>query len=255
MPEQKLTPEEISKVVDKIRKRYDEYIYKYFKPKLLKYAFEDSYIQAIKSGVDISSFLMAEISAVEELIRREEEKIVSDEPEAPPKETIRQKVERIVEEQKQRIRKYPEADFHPAASEELRSLLGAMGELEERYWEMLAYFLRETAYFRSSLSMVTLEGRLRHLASKGSEGVPSGLSRYMYHANRFPRNSLAIDREEKEYILECAFFLHDVDEILERVETNYPQLEASSRQGLKEIRDHVLGMIQDFRLKDFKRRK
>jgi len=250
----KLTPNEISRAVEKIRRRYDEYIYKYFKPRTIKNAFEDRYIEAIKASTDISNFLMAEISAVEELIRREEERVGSGHPEEPAPESVTERVERMVEENLARMRKYPEVPFHPVASEELRRLLGAMCRLEEKHWEVLTTCLRNTAYYRSSLTMLNLEGKLRHLAARGSDGVPSGLSRYMYHANRFPRNYLAIDREEKEYILESAFLLHDLGEILERVDANYPQLEEGSRSGLREIQAFIQGIIRDFRLKEFKRK-
>jgi len=250
----KLTPNEISRTVEKIRSRYDEYIYKYFKPRTIKNAFEDRYIEAIKTSTDISNFLMAEISAVEELLRREEERLNPGQPEEPAKESVTDRVERIVEQNLARTRKYPEVPFHPVASEELRRLLGAMCRLEEKHWEVLTACLRNTAYYRSSLTMLNLEGKLRHLAARGSDGVPSGLSRYMYHANRFPRNYLAIDREEKEYILESAFLLHELGEILERVEANYPQLEEGSRSGLEEIQAYIQGIIRDFRLKEFKRR-
>jgi hypothetical protein len=250
----KLTPNEISRAVEKIRRRYDEYIYKYFKPRSIKIAFEDRYIEAIKASTDISNFLMAEISAVEELIRREEEKVGSGQAEEPAPESVTERVERVVEENLARMRKYPEVPFHPVASEELRRLLGAMCQLEEKHWEVLTACLRNTAYYRSSLTMLNLEGKLRHLAARGSDGVPSGLSRYMYHANRFPRNYLAIDREEKEYILESAFLLHDLGELLERVDTNYPQLDEGSRSGLQAIHAYIQGVIRDFRLKEFKRR-
>lgn len=250
----KLTPTEISRAVEKIRRRYDEYIYKFFKPKTVKYAFEDRYIEALKASVDISSFLMAEISAVEELLRREEQRVASGQAGEPGGETVAERVDRIVQENLEKVRKYPEAAFHPVASEELRRLLGAMGRLEAKHWEILAHCLRDTAYYRSSLTMVNLEGKLRHLAARGSDGVPSGLSRYFYHANRFPRDYLAIDREEKDYILECAFFLHDLNDILERVAANYPQLDPGSRAGLREVQEYIQGMLRDFRLKEFRRK-
>jgi hypothetical protein len=250
----KLTPNEISRAVEKIRRRYDEYIYKYFKPRTIKNAFEDRYIEAIKASTDISNFLMAEISAVEELIRREEERVGSGQAEEPAPESVTERVERIVEENLARMRKYPEVPFNPVASEELRRLLGAMCRLEEKHWEVLTTCLRNTAYYRSSLTMLNLEGKLRHLAARGSDGVPSGLSRYLYHANRFPRNYLAIDREEKQYILESAFFLHELNEILERVAAHYPQLDAGSKAGLKEIQELIQGILRDFRLKEFKRK-
>jgi hypothetical protein len=255
MPLEKLSPQEISRAVVKIRQRYDQYIYRFFKPKPLKDAFEDRYIEALKSGTDVSMFLMAEISAVEELLRREEQRVASGSPPEPDKESIAEKVDRIVAEQQERIRGYPEIPFHPVASEELRRLVGALGELEDKHWARLSRLLQDTAYYRSSLTMIQLEGRLRDLASRASGGVPAALSRYMYHANQFPRNYLAIDREEKEYILGSAFFLHDLNEILLRVSENYPQLQPAAREALQEVQEQVQGIIRNFRLKDFKRKK
>ena len=189
---------------------------------------------------------------MEELIQREEQK--AGRPVEPGKQSVAERVDRVVQENLARIRKYPEAPLHPVASEELRRLLGAMFRLEEKHWEVLNACLRNTAYYRSSLTMVNFENQLRGLANRGSDGVPSGLSRYMYHANRFPRDYLAIDREEKQYILGSAFLLHDLDEVLEKVVVNYPHLDESSRAGLKEIQVYIQGIIQDFRLKEFKRR-
>ncbi|HYW84861.1 MAG TPA: hypothetical protein VFB30_16475, partial [Spirochaetia bacterium] len=70
MKSKKLTPGEISSSMEKIRKRYDEYISKFFKPRSLREAFENRYMKALRTGIDISSFLIAEISAIEELIAR-----------------------------------------------------------------------------------------------------------------------------------------------------------------------------------------
>ena len=64
MPLDKLTPDEITKVVAKIRQRYDEYIFKYFRPKTVKFAFEERYAEVLQKRMDISTFLMAEIGAV-----------------------------------------------------------------------------------------------------------------------------------------------------------------------------------------------
>lgn len=250
---QKLTPGEISRVVAKIRRRYEEYITRFFKPRSLRLAFEERYMQALRRRVDISSFLMAEIGAIEELIRREEERLSGQAPPAEPRESFSEKVDRVIEEQRERVRSYPEVHFHADASEEVRHLLGALSRLEREYWQPLMQILQDTPYARSSLTTINLENQMRYLGSLGSEGVSSGLSRYLYHLNRFPRNYVAIDREEKEYILGSAFFLHDLNDILVRVRENYPQLPKESRRRLEEIQGYVEGVIRDFRVKEFRR--
>jgi hypothetical protein len=255
MFENKLTPEEISRAVRKIRRRYEDYVFKFFKPKTLKFAFEDRYRHVLRAGADISNFLMAEISAIEELIDREEQRVVSGERAAEAKESFSARVDRVLEEQRRMIRKYPEITFHRDAEEEPRRLLGALSDLEKQHWDSLMRLLRETAYSRSSLVSSNLENRLRYLAVLDAEQVSSGLSRYLYHLNRFPRDYQAIDREAKEYILESAFFLHELNDLLLRVSSNYPQLGEKQRERLSEIQAYVRGIIQDFRLKEFKPRR
>jgi hypothetical protein len=252
---QKLTPEEITRAVAKIRSRYDDYIYRFLKPKTLKFAFEDRYLQALKSRTDISTFLMAEISAVEELISREEERLVGGGSPEERTDSISERVDRIVEENLQKIRRYPDVSIHPNAGEEVRRLLGALKGLIEDHWPQLASILRDSSHGRSSSGIVQLESQLRYLGDPGRDGVPSGLSRYLYHLNRFPRDYAAIDREEKEYILESAFLLHDLSELLERIRENRAALPQSRQAGLEAAREYVAGIIRDFRVRELKRRK
>jgi hypothetical protein len=153
------------------------------------------------------------------------------------------------------VRKYRDVPIHATANEEIRRLVGAMGALEAEHWPRLVAALRDTTYSRNSLTMSNVESRLRYLASLGTEQVPGALSRYLYHLNRFPRDYPAIDREEKEYILECAFFLHELSDILERVFQNYPRLDAGRKGQLEAVRLYVQGVIQDFRVKDLKRQR
>jgi hypothetical protein len=252
---EKLTPEEISRAVAKIRTRYDDYIYRFLKPKTLKFAFEDRYLQALKARTDISTFLMAEISAVEELISREEERVAGTGSEEPRKESLAERVDRIVEENLQKIRRYPDVPIHPTAGEEVRRLLGALKGLIDDHWPHLAAILRDSSYGRGSTALVQMESQLRYLGDPGRDGVPSGLSRYLYHLNRFPRDYAAIDREEKEYILESAFLLHDLAEILERIRQTGASLSPSRQEGLKAAQEYVSGVIRDFRVRELKRRK
>jgi hypothetical protein len=255
MPVDKLSPEEISKAVAKIRQRYDEYIFKYFKPKTVKFSFEERYAEALQKRVDISTFLLAEISAVEELIRREEARIMAGPSAEQQRESLAERVERIFQQNLEKIRKYREINFHPTANEEIKRLVGALSSLEEDHWPPLAAILRDVSYSQGSLTMANLEAQLRYLGSLGADRVPGALSRYLYHLNRFPRDYPAIDREEKEYILESAFFLHDLKDILERVLVNNPGLSDEQRQGLRDVRQYVEAVIQDFRVKDLKRQK
>jgi hypothetical protein len=250
----KLTPGEIKNIVEKIRKKYDEYIYKYFKPKTLKDAFEDRYIKALRSSVDVSAFFLAEISAIEELIAREEERVRAE----PVKNRDVQEpdfADRVLEENRKKIEKYPDALLHKDAGVEVKKLLGALKAVESEYWLELSVALRGTAYSMNSMEMLTLDSRLRFLCSAEKDGVPSFLVRYVAQLKKFPRNYALIEREEKEYILESAFFLNDLIVLLERVKRVYMDLNEEESQILERTIRYVWDIISDFRLKEFRKKK
>jgi hypothetical protein len=250
----KLTPGEITSTVEKIRKKYDEYIAKFFKPKSLRQAFEARYMASLREKVDVSSFLIAEISAIEELIKREEQRVMA----GPMRPTATQRepdfADRVLEENHRRIEKYAEIPFHADAGEEVRRLLGALSDLERNRWQDIGTALQDTMYAPSSSEMLALDSELRFLASSSRDETPPALSRLMGQLRRFPRNYPAIDREEKEYILRAAFFLNDLHQVLERVKRVYTDLAEENTDVLYDAIAWVWGVISDFRLKDLKRK-
>ncbi len=249
----KLTPGEISGAVEKIRKRYDTYVNKYFKPKTLKEAFEERYIRALRAGVDISSFLMAEISAIEELIDREEKKVAM-EPAKPEPEKQHSIADRVLEENRKRIIKYPDIQFHQDASEETRRLLGALTNLLRDRWQQIGDALQDTMYSMSSSEMLSLDSQLHYLASTDNDEIPQFLIRLIAQLRKFPRNYTLIERDEKEYVLEAAFFLNDLFVVLERVKRVYTDMAEDARKTIDDNLAHVWEVISDFRVKDFKRK-
>jgi hypothetical protein len=250
----KLTPGEIKSIIEKIRKKYDEYIYKYFKPKTLKEAFEDRYIKALRSSVDVSAFFLAEISAIEELLAREEQKVRAE----PEKNADFEKMDiadRVLEENRKKIEKYPDTPLHKDASLEVRKLLGALKAIESEYWMELSVALRGTAYSMNSTEMLALDSRLRLLCYAEKDDTPSFLVRYVGQLKKFPRNYALIEREEKEYILESAFFLNDLIVVLERVKRVYMDLNEEESRILESASQYVWDIISDFRLKEFRKKK
>ncbi len=249
----KLTPGEISASVEKIRKTYDDYIIKYFKPRSLRQAFEARYLQALRAKVDISSFLLAEISAVKELIEREEQRVQLGPPRPAP-EKGPSFADKVLEENRIRIEKYPDLPLDPDIREEVRRLAGALSDLAHGPWQDLAVALKETMYDMGSSEMLTLDSKLRLLSSADRQEMPAFLSRLQIQLRQFPRNFPAIEREEKDYILESAFFLHDLSTVLERVTRVYTEMPEDRRAMVEATLTRTRDLIADFRLKDLKRR-
>ena len=254
MTSRKLTPGEITSSVEKIRRKYDAYISRYFKPRTLREAFENRYITALRAKVDVSSFLIAEISAIEELTRREEQRIMLG-PVRASAEKEASFADRVLEENRKRIVKYPDLRFSDDAGEEVRRLVGALTELERERWHDLGAALQDTMYAPSSSEMLNLDSQLRYLSSSVRNEVPPYLTRLVGQLGKFPRNYPAIEREEKDYILETAFFLNDLFMVMQRVKRVYTEMSAESKAVLADAMGYVWGVISDFRLKDFKRRR
>ena len=251
----KLTPGEISASVEKIRKKYDDYVSKYFKPRTLRRAFETRYIEALRAKVDISSFLLAEIAAIQELIEREEQRVQLGPVRPASTEKPQSFADKVLEENRARIAKYPDVPFHADASDEVRRMAGALTDLAERQWPPLGEALEETMYAMTSSEMLAMDSQLRYLASSGGNETPQFLNRLVVELKKFPRHYPSIDREEKDYILQSSFFLHDLFIILERVKRVYTELAEERRRVVEECLEHVWSVITDFRLKDLKRTK
>lgn len=252
----KLAPSEIKSTVGKIRLKYDEYHYKYFKSQKHKSNFEGRYLAALKSGVDISAFLLAEIQAIEELLKREEEKVLAKAPpknaKAPPKENF---ADQVIEENRKKILKYHDIKFHQDANEEIRRLYGALHSLEQEFWPNLYNVLRNTMYSLNTKLMMNMETQLHNLGGTGKEGVAARLDRYIARLKRFPRDYGMIDKEEKDYLLETAFFLHGLSETLATAHEKYNTvMQEEEKIQLQQVLDFVNQIIADFRFKDLKRR-
>ncbi|MBN2351683.1 MAG: hypothetical protein JXD23_03865 [Spirochaetales bacterium] len=254
MAVKKLTPTEISKTVEKIRKKYDEYVFKYFKPARHKSNFEKRYVDALKAGVDISTFLLAEISAVEELVKREEAKVM-EKPPAKPAPAGKTFVDQVLDENRRRIAKYPDLRIHSDAREEVRKLYGALNKLEQEYWPSLYSVLRTISSSVNTKSMIALEGQLHTLGGKPRSGVAVRLERYLAHLARFPRDYVLLEKEEKDYILESSFFLHELEDMIESAKQKHePVLKEAEKKQLARTIEYIHGVISDFRLKELKRK-
>ncbi len=248
----KLTPGEISASVEKIRKTYDEYVNKYFKPRSLRQAFEARYIKALRAKVDVSSFLLAEISAIRELIEREEQRVQLGPPRPAP-EKGPSIADKVVEENRARIARYTDLPLDPDIREEVRRLAGALTDLAGTAWRDLGFALDETMYAMTSSEMLTLDSKLHYLSSSDRQEMPPFLNRLLIQLRKFPRNYPAIDREEKDYILESSFFLHDLFTVLERVKRVYTEMPEDRRKVVEDSLARTSEIINDFRLKDLKR--
>jgi len=249
---QKLTPGEISQTVAKIRQKYEDYLYKFLKPRRVKEAFEVRYVQALRDVLDISSFLLAEIGAVQELISREEARVAGPVRVNRPRRRGMSATDRILEEHRQKLVEYPDIEFHVGAHEEIRRMLGALDVLFSTSWGDLIGALRATSYANTSTTMSKLENDLRYLGYVDSDGVCGALTRYVTLLQQFPRDYNAVEREENNYLRRASVFLHEFKDVLLHILEAYPQMEPGDRARVQEVHEYVQGLIVNFRFSGLK---
>ncbi|HEY1405791.1 MAG TPA: hypothetical protein VF857_04200, partial [Spirochaetota bacterium] len=119
-----LSKEEQLGLVDKLRVRYDEYAKKFSPAWFNRSAFEERYRMAIVNDMDIEAFILAEVANFEKIRERYDKKKTE-------KESFSKKVDKIIEDNFARLRKYTEIDFHPDAGLEMKYLYGALADLAQ----------------------------------------------------------------------------------------------------------------------------
>lgn len=225
------------------------------KPRDVLDSFEDRYIETLKARMDLSLFLHAEQNVVEQLIAKEEERIETEKrkKEAENREEIdkRSATDRIIEELKQRIGKYPKLFINNDASDEVSRLFGALAVIDREFWTDLERYLRKTYASIHLNPRGRIEEKIIQLCRPGVDEIPPRLTRYENLFNRFPRNYLEIEKEEKRSILDSAFFLFDLQDVLKEVR-GADTMKVSEIANVEKMEIYVNDIIQDFRLKEFK---
>jgi hypothetical protein len=255
LKKKKLTDSEIREAVEKIREEYSEYMTRFGKPRDALDAFEDRYIDALRVRMDLALFLHAEHNVAEQLMTQEHERIEKDKQkqQALSKEKVEKlsATDKIIEEQTQRIGKYPKLFINNDASNEVSRLFGALGAIDREFWADLEKYLRKTYASLYSNPRGRIEEKILQLCRPGTDNIPSRLIRYAHLFSRFPRDYLEIEKEEKRSILDSAFFLFDLLDVLKEVKSG-ELLSVSEIMAVEKMEAYVNGIIQDFRLKEFK---
>ena len=253
----KLSFDEIERARDRILQEYDHYIVQFLKSGKLKSDFEDRYLSALKARIDMASFLHAELITIKGLHRKEEERLNQEnnravdnavKNHAKPKQSF---ADRIILQNHEKIKKYPDSEIHPEASFEVRKLFGAVNEFERRYWPDVERCMRMVSPTLYSGPRVVLGQRIFDLWSDAKGGLSPRLAVYEGMFSRFPRNVRDIEREEQRYLVDSGHLLHELVDEMKKM-TGNDILERKDRNYLEKTVEYVHTVIDDFRLNDFK---
>lgn len=257
MKKKKLSHIEVEAAVNGIRKKYNDLIVEYMKPKIIKDSFEDRYIGALRARVEMGNFIYTEILVVGNLLKKEKEKRQQIElnksnrhknTKSPKNVSI---ADRIFDANRDKIRKYQGIGLDDTDAFEINKLYGALKFFEENHWPFVERILRRIYPSRYSGPRVSMENRLFEITITGPDGFPPGLIKLRTMLNRSPREYSSLERETQRCMLNVSFLLHDIKDELPTF-FNEEVLTKDEKKALEEIIDYVHNVLEDFRLMDLK---
>ncbi|RPI96433.1 MAG: hypothetical protein EHM32_03100 [Spirochaetales bacterium] len=264
-----LSTKEIELLIKKLRDRYREYGAKHSRAWFNLESFDQRHAMAVDKGMNMEAFALAEIANFEKT-REKYEKKKSEKP-------FSKLVDDIMEQNAERVRKYPAVYFHPNADLEIVHFYGAMQDFALHRLPILRILLDEANQIDG---LNRLEDALSILA------IPTGrkhsrriLDHIMVLSRTTTSGSLEAEKDRNNYLKESAFLLHDIvdfcDELLtrRRQEWEMPirfdrlRIEGQNKRKLTadfssltgygavlEVKNTAENIIQDFRLSAFRRK-
>ncbi len=267
-----LTEKDLKTAVSEIRGQYERLISEFGKSRRVLEAFEDRYLFALKNRRDLSLFFRAEAEAVEQLRAKELEKPVLA-ASAVRREAVGPGfVDKVFEQNRQRIMKYPCLELCAESDDEVGRLLGAVRVYLNGYFPVLVHIYRERRYTPEWQALSNCYDRL--LSRYGVSGEVPLAKAYETAVNLRPRDLKRADQERRFLMQETAFLLNELVSIIDRIirteavpspdtlfvfrtgdEKLVKQFNGQSfREGVRKNYEYLKNLIEDFRIKDFVRK-
>ncbi|HOK91777.1 MAG TPA: hypothetical protein PLA51_01605 [Spirochaetota bacterium] len=264
-----LKKEEIDELIRKLRAKYTEYSQKHNKKWFDPSSFEERLSMAIKNKMNLEGFILAEISNFEKLKEKYEKKKKEKE------NSFSKEVEKIIEENNARIKKYPEIIFHHNCDMELSHFYGSLNEFISYYFPIF-WILATDNQLKNTINI--LEEQLSSFALKKGDKHPRRIEDHILLLKRPGVRPIEIEKDKNDYLKEGGFLLHDIIDLCDSMiemkneEWNYPIqfrklfIEEERRKKITDnfkamtgygailkVKEQVSSIIEDFRLKAFKR--
>jgi hypothetical protein len=248
----KFTEEELSVMVKKLRKEYDELAEQYGTNMFNKKKFEERYIQALKNKIDLQSFIYAEVQAVKDIkrkieIKEEEDRIKKEKP-------ITRKIEKFIEQLEEKIKKYSPLFTHAEISEEAQRFCGALDELYNHYWIILDKILGKSQPGNIT-KYIALSGKMQRFIHSTKDHLPYEVEQYIMNINKF-----GIEKANMMFLKEGAMLLKEINALLKSINIEDDEEEiifkiaeknSTKTEALNIIKDYIDDIIENFRFSGF----
>ncbi|TAL33828.1 MAG: hypothetical protein EPN93_13165 [Spirochaetes bacterium] len=264
-----LTDREVQTLIAKLRGKYAGYAKKYSKSWFNADAFEDRLLVAIKNRMNLEAFIFAEIANFEKTREKYEKKKNA--------KSFTRLVDRIMEDNMARVKKYTPVYFHPQAELEIVHCYGAISEFALYHFPVFWLISNDIAKAR----IIEIEERLNFLALPSGTRYAKRILDHVMILNRqaAPSREMEIEKDRNNYMKECAFELHDVHDLCEEllgmrspdweIPLRFDKLFIEKERGKKvvelyqgltgygailQLMEVASNILDDFRLSAFKRK-
>jgi len=261
-----LSQKELEILLEKLRRKYNEYGEKYSRKFFDIGSLEDRLQITLRNRLNLEGFILAEIAAFEKLKEKYEKKKKSN--------SFALKVDRIIEENIARIKKYPPVMFHKKAGVEITHFYGAVSEFSEYLFPVIWLVVRDDAHKRR---LQKLDDSLNFLAVPRGSKPSKRVEDHILLLSRTGVREIDIEKDKNRYLTETAGVLFEIDDFCsELMELRDPEWEKplrfdrlyyegkkkkkiienftnfSSYGALLKIREYAAEVIEDFRLSAFR---
>ena len=262
-----LTKNEVEKLIDKLRRKYTDYSEKFNPTWFDRDAFEERLSMARRNRMDLQGFVLAEITNFEKIRERYEKK--------KNEKSFTARVDKILEENMARIKKYPAVEFHPSAGFEISCFYGALSELAFAYFPVFRLIVTDASLKKI---IFDFEERLEFLCLPAGNRPAKRIEDHILLLSRNGVTELEIEKDKNNYLKESAFLLHDIMDLCDgmihsrdeqwelplRLDSIYIEESRKKRvigefSGLTgygailKVREYTSAIISDFRLSAFRK--
>jgi len=270
-----LNDQELKITVNKIREKYRKIIDDFKKTNSILEAFEDRYIRILKSHIDVSVFLLAEIEAVEEIYKNEEKKMKERDERLSAKRRMKKKTsyaDKVMDENLKKIIKYERIGICSNADEEIERLMGGVRNLINNYWPAVTVVVKHTP--ENSIKNNFNEFYHKLVLNYDYKGELPVAKSYKYALSTIPVNNKKIEFERYYIIKETAFLLNDILTYFNSIIKNNNEMLSDKKinvnieldnllklhfdglthkEAFHKVHDYIKNLIADFRIRDIKK--
>ena len=234
----KLSEQEVKQLIVKLRDKYNEYSEEYGKGYFDKQSFEDRYMEAIRTNMNMDAFACAEITFIEDLKakaveKKEEKRIKIEKP-------FTKKVEKYIEELEKKWEKYPRLFTSVDISDEAQYLCGAIQTFYNKYWLDLSQIIN-----KESVSELKEYNKLTDVMQKffyAMNGqLPYEVEMYLLNLKKYD-----IERTNMVFLKDCAQLMGRIKQVLNKISNKL--FEPDER--LNDILQYTEQIIEDFRFSE-----